>query len=86
VLVGPVAAGVLPVGVDFLGRPFSEPTLLKIAGAYEHATKLRHAPPISGAGGATEWGNVQNGTDLNIARTPPPDHASAFLDRGRQLC
>jgi len=48
VLVGPVAA-VLPVGVDFLGRPFSEPTLLKIAGAYEHATKLRHAPPEFGA-------------------------------------
>jgi Asp-tRNA(Asn)/Glu-tRNA(Gln) amidotransferase A subunit family amidase len=47
VLVGPVPA-VLPVGVDFLGRPFSEPTLLKIAGAYEHATKLRHAPPDFG--------------------------------------
>jgi len=47
VLVGPVPA-VLPVGVDFLGRPFSEPTLLKIAGAYEHATKLRHPPPDFG--------------------------------------
>jgi Asp-tRNA(Asn)/Glu-tRNA(Gln) amidotransferase A subunit family amidase len=46
-LVGPVPA-VLPVGVDFLGRPFSEPMLLKIAGAYEHATKLRHAPPDFG--------------------------------------
>ena len=46
-LVGPVPA-VLPVGVDFLGVPFSEPKLLKIAGAYEHATKLRHAPPDFG--------------------------------------
>jgi Asp-tRNA(Asn)/Glu-tRNA(Gln) amidotransferase A subunit family amidase len=47
VLVGPVPA-VLPVGVDFLGRPFSEPTLLRIASAYEQATKLRHAPPDFG--------------------------------------
>ena len=35
----------LPVGVDFLGRPFSEPTLLKIAAAYERATKHRRPPP-----------------------------------------
>jgi hypothetical protein len=51
VLVGPTPAA-LPVGVDFLGRPFSEPVLLKIAAAYEHATKLRHPPadfgPIAG--------------------------------------
>jgi Asp-tRNA(Asn)/Glu-tRNA(Gln) amidotransferase A subunit family amidase len=46
-LIGPVAA-VLPVGVDFLGRPFSEPTLLAIAAAYEQATKHRHPPPDFG--------------------------------------
>lgn len=34
----------LPVGLDIFGRPFSEPTLLKIAAAYEKATKHR-APP-----------------------------------------
>jgi amidase len=38
----------LPVGIDFLGRPFSEPVLLKIAGAYEQATKHRLAPPDFG--------------------------------------
>jgi amidase len=42
-LVGPVQAK-LPVGIDFLGRPFSEPTLLKIAAAYEAGTRHR-APP-----------------------------------------
>jgi Asp-tRNA(Asn)/Glu-tRNA(Gln) amidotransferase A subunit family amidase len=41
-------AAVLPVGVDFLGRPFSEPTLLAIAAAYEQATKHRHPPPDFG--------------------------------------
>jgi len=37
------------VGIDFLGRPFSEPVLLTMAGAYEHATRNRHAPPDFGA-------------------------------------
>ena len=42
-MVGPVAAR-LPVGVDFAARPFDEPTLLKIAAAYEKVTKHREAP------------------------------------------
>jgi Asp-tRNA(Asn)/Glu-tRNA(Gln) amidotransferase A subunit family amidase len=50
-LVGPIAAR-LPVGVDFIGRPFDEPLLFRIASAYEAATKHRRAPsgfgPIAG--------------------------------------
>jgi len=42
-LVGPTAAR-LPVGIDFVGRPFDEPTLLKIASAYEAATHHRSPP------------------------------------------
>ena len=42
-LVGPVQAK-LPVGIDFMGRPFSEPTLVKIASAYEAASKHRTVP------------------------------------------
>jgi amidase len=41
--VGPIAAK-LPVGIDFLGRPFSEATLFRIASAYEAATKHRASP------------------------------------------
>lgn len=34
----------LPVGISFFGRAYSEPTLIKLAYAYEQATKHRHAP------------------------------------------
>jgi amidase len=34
----------LPVGLSFIGRAWSEPTLLKVAYAFEQATKLRKAP------------------------------------------
>jgi len=50
-LVGPLAAK-LPVGIDFLGRPFDEPTLFRVAAAYEAKTKHRMAP--SGFGPVAE--------------------------------
>jgi len=34
----------LPVGITFIGRAFSEPTLIKLAYAYEQETKARHKP------------------------------------------
>jgi amidase len=34
----------LPVGVSFFGRAWSEPTLLKIAFAFEQQTKARRSP------------------------------------------
>lgn len=43
-LVGPIPKE-LPVGIDFLGLPFDEPTLFKIASAYEAATHHRTPPP-----------------------------------------
>ncbi len=46
-LKGPIPAK-LPVGVMFFGRPFSEPTLFRIASAYEAATKHRIPPPDFG--------------------------------------
>jgi Asp-tRNA(Asn)/Glu-tRNA(Gln) amidotransferase A subunit family amidase len=42
-LVGPIAAK-LPVGVDFIARPFGEALLFRIAAAYEAATKNRRPP------------------------------------------
>jgi Asp-tRNA(Asn)/Glu-tRNA(Gln) amidotransferase A subunit family amidase len=54
----PPKAAALPVGVDFLGLPFSEPTLIKIASAYEQATHHRVQPP--------DFGPLQDS-----GRTPP---------------
>jgi amidase len=34
----------LPVGISFFGRAWSEPTLIKFAYAFEHATRARRAP------------------------------------------
>jgi Asp-tRNA(Asn)/Glu-tRNA(Gln) amidotransferase A subunit family amidase len=42
----------LPISVDFLGRRFSEPVLIRIAAAYEQATRHRRPPqafpPLAG--------------------------------------
>jgi Asp-tRNA(Asn)/Glu-tRNA(Gln) amidotransferase A subunit family amidase len=41
---GPAVPAVVPIGFDFLGRPFSEPELIMIASAYEAATHHRRQP------------------------------------------
>lgn len=39
----------LPVGITFLGRPYSEPTMLKLAYSYEQATHHRISPKTTPA-------------------------------------
>ena len=34
----------MPVGISFFGRAWSEPVLIKLAYAFEQATKFRKAP------------------------------------------
>lgn len=41
------AADNMPVGLDFIGRPFSEPTLIKLAYSYEQHTQHRTAPALT---------------------------------------
>jgi len=47
-LSGPIPAK-LPLSVMFFARPFGEPTLFRIASAYERATHRREPPPDFGA-------------------------------------
>ncbi len=35
----------LPIALEFLGRPFSEPTLIHLAAGYEQSTDHRRTPP-----------------------------------------
>ncbi len=44
---GYTRGGRLPAGITFFGRAWSEPTLIKLAYAYEQATHHRHAPPTT---------------------------------------
>ncbi len=37
-------AGGLPVGISFIGRAWSEPTLIRLASAFERATQVRRPP------------------------------------------
>ncbi len=37
----------LPIALEFLGRPFSEPTLIRLASGYERATHHRRTPPTT---------------------------------------
>ncbi len=38
--------GALPVGLEFMGRPYDEPTLFNLAYAFEQATRHRRAPVL----------------------------------------
>ena len=53
----------LPIAVQFLGRPFSEPTLLKLGYAYEQISMNRRAPettpPLEGEAFSYEYDIVQ---------------------------
>jgi Asp-tRNA(Asn)/Glu-tRNA(Gln) amidotransferase A subunit family amidase len=78
----PPKAAALPVGIDFLGLPFSEPTLLRIGAAYEAATHHRTTPPDFGPLDERDVpvGKPKPGKprDLPPARTMRADERSAI--------
>jgi Asp-tRNA(Asn)/Glu-tRNA(Gln) amidotransferase A subunit family amidase len=36
----------LPTGLQFLGRPFDEPGIIRLAYAYEQGSRARRPPPL----------------------------------------
>jgi Asp-tRNA(Asn)/Glu-tRNA(Gln) amidotransferase A subunit family amidase len=69
ILVGPIPKE-LPVGIDFLGLPFDEPTLFKIAAAYEAATHHRRPPP--------DFSGPLPGDSLPIEHMPAPTASAGY--------
>jgi amidase len=47
VLPAGLTRGGLPIAIEMLGRPFSEPALIRIAASYENVTHARVAPPTT---------------------------------------
>jgi Asp-tRNA(Asn)/Glu-tRNA(Gln) amidotransferase A subunit family amidase len=83
-LLPPIPAA-LPVGIDFLGLPFSEATLFEIGAAYERATGHRTPPP--GFGPVTPVTNARAATARGSGARPMPaprvfsaDELSAIAD------
>lgn len=52
----------LPVGITFMGRAYSEPTLIKVASGFEHVTQVRQPPRFIPT--------LQLGAPARSARTP----------------
>jgi len=48
-------SGELPVGINFIGRQWDEPTLIKLAFGFEQGTKARHAPRLLSSLGTRDF-------------------------------
>src|SRR5215208_5291256 len=72
--------GELPVGVNFIGRRWAEPTLLKLAYGYEQGTHHRHAPRFLPSLGVKEF----LPRDTHIRKPGAADHRKARDRTGSQ--
>jgi amidase len=67
--------GELPVGVNFIGRRWSEPTLLKLAYGFEQGTRARHAPRFVPSLGVKEF--LPRDTNAHTRSGGAADHRKA---------
>jgi len=72
--------GELPVGVNFIGRRWAEPTLLKLAYGYEQGTQHRHAPRFLPTLGVREF----LPRDTNTRKPGAADRRGAQHRRGSE--
>src|SRR6266498_2446323 len=53
--------GELPVGINFIGRQWGEPTLIKLAYGFEQGTRARHAPKLLASLGVRDFVSRETG-------------------------
>jgi amidase len=85
---GGYAFGELPVGVNFIGRRWSEPTLIKLASGFEHGTRHRHAPRFLPTLGVKEFlprdTNTRKATAATAARARSRNRARTEPSKSQQ--
>ncbi|HZA84910.1 MAG TPA: amidase family protein, partial [Actinomycetes bacterium] len=64
------AFGELPVGINLIGRRWAEPTLLRLAHAFEQGTRARHAPRFLPTLGVKEFLPRDTGARRGRAAAP----------------
>jgi amidase len=73
--------GELPVGINFIGRQWDEPTLIKLAFGFEQGTKARHAPRFLSTLGTRDFvprdTGVRGGSKKRRARQADPKAKAA---------
>src|SRR4029453_17641425 len=77
---GGFSFGELPVGVNFIGRAWSEPTLIKLAPGLEQGTHPRHAPRFVPSLGVKEF--LPRDTNAHSRGGGAADHAKARRRHG----
>ena len=75
--------GELPVGVNFIGRRWSEPTLIKLAYGFEQGTRHRHAPRFVPSLGVKEF--LPRDTNTRTRRGGAADHRRARQRHGSEV-
>jgi amidase len=66
--------GELPVGINFIGRRWGEPTLIKLANGFEQGTRVRHAPRFLPSLGVKDF--IPRDTGASASRTGAAASAS----------
>jgi amidase len=64
--------GELPVGINFIGRRWGEPTLIKLAHGFEQGTRVRHAPRFLPTLGVRDFIPRDTGARPGAAATAAP--------------
>ena len=75
--------GELPVGVNFIGRRWSEPTLIKLAYGFEQGTRHRHTPRFVPSLGVKEF--LPRDSNTRTRRGGAADHRRARQRHGSEV-